>query len=396
MASRLALVVLAAFLLAGPAAADTIYEQKQSVDDRIGALQEKVAATRAREAAIRADLAEVTGQIQTLSQQVGDVSRHLAPLEHELVLRERKLNRLNALYQVLSQRLVYLREQYAQALGRLNQRLVALYESEQTDGIAIVLASGSFRDLLDAIDYARTISEQDKRIADEVGETKRQVRIARQRTRRLRDDVHQQARLIAVRVAQAREARDRLAASKAELEGAQARRRERLSDLSESEQDALGEMNALQKVSGELAARIRAAQAASAGSSGPADTTPSAAGLVWPVNGPVTSPFGWRWGRIHEGIDIAAPSGTPIQAAAAGRVIVASWIEGYGNLIVLDHGGGLATAYAHQSGFAVGLGQDVAQGQVIGYVGCTGHCFGPHLHFEVRVNGAAVDPLGYL
>jgi murein DD-endopeptidase MepM/ murein hydrolase activator NlpD len=99
---------------------------------------------------------------------------------------------------------------------------------------------------------------------------------------------------------------------------------------------------------------------------------------------------------MHEGIDIGAASGTPIRAAASGTVISAGWLGGYGNLIVIDHGGGLATAYAHMSGYAASSGQPVAQGQTIGFVGCTGHCFGSHLHFEVRVNGAPVDPLGYL
>jgi murein DD-endopeptidase MepM/ murein hydrolase activator NlpD len=125
-------------------------------------------------------------------------------------------------------------------------------------------------------------------------------------------------------------------------------------------------------------------------------STPSSAGLIWPVSGPVTSPFGMRWGRLHAGIDIGVPTGTPIRAAAAGTVIVCGYDGGYGNLVVLDNGGNLATAYAHQSQIAVTCGQHVEQGQTLGYVGCTGHCFGPHLHFEVRINGSAVDPLGYL
>ena len=99
---------------------------------------------------------------------------------------------------------------------------------------------------------------------------------------------------------------------------------------------------------------------------------------------------------MHEGIDIAAATGTPIRAAAAGTVIYAGWLGGYGNLTVIDHGGGVATAYGHQSSLAAGSGAFVAQGQVIGYVGSTGHSTGPHLHFEVRVNGVPQDPLGYL
>ena len=99
---------------------------------------------------------------------------------------------------------------------------------------------------------------------------------------------------------------------------------------------------------------------------------------------------------MHQGIDIGVPSGTPIHAAAAGTVIYCGWEEGYGNFVVIDHGGNLATAYGHQSSIAVACGQQVAQGQVIGYAGCTGHCTGPHVHFEVRINGNPVDPMGYL
>ncbi len=114
-------------------------------------------------------------------------------------------------------------------------------------------------------------------------------------------------------------------------------------------------------------------------------------GLIWPVNGPVVSGFGYRWGRMHEGIDIAVPAGTPIRAAASGSVVLQQGEAesgGYGNFTCLDHGGGLQTCYAHQSAVAVELGSECLPGDVIGYVGCTGHCFGDHLHFEVRVNGA--------
>ena len=165
------------------------------------------------------------------------------------------------------------------------------------------------------------------------------------------------------------------------------------SQVGESKKAFLHEAAGLSAASAALASRI---QGASGSYSPPSDSTPSAAGLIWPVSGPVTSPFGMRWGRMHEGIDIGVGYGTPIHAAASGRVIYAGWMEGYGNLVAIDHGRGMSTAYGHQSRIAVSNGQTVSQGQVIGYVGCTGHCFGPHLHFEVRINGTPVDPMGYL
>ena len=102
-----------------------------------------------------------------------------------------------------------------------------------------------------------------------------------------------------------------------------------------------------------------------------------------------------RWGRLHAGLDTAAPTGTPIYACWGGRVAVAGWQGGYGNAVVIDHGGGQATLYAHQSVIAVSVGQAVNAGQLIGYVGSTGNSTGPHLHFEVRVNGTPVDPAPY-
>jgi len=122
----------------------------------------------------------------------------------------------------------------------------------------------------------------------------------------------------------------------------------------------------------------------------------SSSGFIWPVNGRLSSPFGPRWGRMHNGQDIAAPTGTPIKAVKAGTVIKAGDGGGYGNLTIIDHGGGIVTAYAHQSRFGVGEGAQVQQGDVIGYVGSTGHSTGPHLHFEVRINGGARNPRAYL
>jgi len=124
--------------------------------------------------------------------------------------------------------------------------------------------------------------------------------------------------------------------------------------------------------------------------------------FIWPVVGPITSPYGYRLDPVthqyalHTGIDIGVPMGTPIHAAATGKVIVAQWLNGYGYTIIIDDGGGIANLYAHQERFAVSVGQDVQQGQVIGYAGMTGWATGPHLHFEIRIDGKPVNPAPYM
>lgn len=125
-------------------------------------------------------------------------------------------------------------------------------------------------------------------------------------------------------------------------------------------------------------------------------------GMIWPVNGEITSPFGWRThpifgsSRFHSGLDIAADYGVPIVAAQGGVVIESGWIGGYGNTVMIDHGGGIVTLYGHNQSLAVDVGQSVGQGQVIAYCGSTGNSTGPHCHFEVRLNGEPVSPYDYL
>lgn len=124
--------------------------------------------------------------------------------------------------------------------------------------------------------------------------------------------------------------------------------------------------------------------------------------FIWPVHGPITSPFGMRVDPIthkyslHAGIDIGVPTGTPIHAAAAGTVILAGWVTGYGYTVVLDHGDGITTLYAHQSRILVHDGETVSQGEVIGQAGMTGWATGPHVHFEIRIAAKPVNPIGYL
>jgi murein DD-endopeptidase MepM/ murein hydrolase activator NlpD len=221
------------------------------------------------------------------------------------------------------------------------------------------------------------------------------MRDLRHRTGKTKARVAAVTRVVRIRTEQQRSLKNQLIAQKQGLSAAQRGRRASLADVRADARHYASEAAALQAQSANLAAQIRSVQSTVTYSSSSSDSIPSASGFIWPVGGSVVSSFGWRWGRMHEGIDIAAGYGAPIAAAASGTVIYAGYMGGYGNLIIVDHGGGIATAYAHLSSFAVG-GGTVSQGQVLGYVGCTGHCYGPHLHFEVRVNGSAVDPLGYL
>jgi murein DD-endopeptidase MepM/ murein hydrolase activator NlpD len=387
---RLVLGAVALLAVAAPATAGII-DRKHSVDDRIAHLRERVAAAQQKEAALQHEIESASAQIQSLEQQVGDVSDRLAPLERELGLRELKLNRLNALFQIQSDRLAFLRLEYKTAVSRLNERLVQAYETDAPDALAVVLSSRSFGDMLDSFEFVQTVARYDRQIVREVGDARQQVTVALARTRRARATVHRQAEIVAVRVHQARLLRDQLVASRGQLEEIRSHKKASLDSLTAAERADAGEIDSLIAVSAALTAKIQAAQGHST-----VTRTVSASGLIWPVSAPMTSPFGWRWGRMHEGVDLGAPYGTPIAAAAAGTVIYAGWLGGYGNLTVIDHGGGLATAYGHQSRIGVSVGQSVAQGEIIGDVGSTGHSTGPHLHFEVRVNGQAVDPLGYL
>jgi murein DD-endopeptidase MepM/ murein hydrolase activator NlpD len=166
------------------------------------------------------------------------------------------------------------------------------------------------------------------------------------------------------------------------------------------EQAALDREEAqLQAVIAERRRKVAAQPGASAGagqSTAPNLGRVSGSGLIWPASGTVTSGYGARWGTVHKGIDVANATGTPIWAAAAGEVYHAGGFGGYGNAVLIDHGSGMTTLYGHMSRVAVGVGQQVTQGQVIGYIGSTGNSTGPHLHFEVRIGESPRDPAPYL
>jgi len=374
------IVVLLA--LAAPAAANHTAGHS-SLDDRI-------AQARAREATLTNQIGSLTTQIRDLEQQAGDVSTRLGSLERDLTLHRRRLDGINQLLRLQDEQLRFLKTQYRTATTRLSDRLVQIYENEQPSTVEIVLGARTLNEALDRIDYMSSVANQDALIVSEVANGRVRVRAARARTGTLRRSVEASTRVVAYRTEQVRALRDQLLSRRRSLAGTRANNQQALEQTQANEREWVDEANALSAASASVSATI------SSQSSAPTSSPPSSSGLIWPVSGPITSPFGLRWGSLHPGIDIGVGMGTPIHAAASGRVIVAAYSGGYGNLIVIDHGSGLATAYAHQSSMAASVGQQVTQGQVIGYVGSTGFSTGPHLHFEVRVNGSPVDPMGYL
>jgi murein DD-endopeptidase MepM/ murein hydrolase activator NlpD len=395
-AAAAVLPIVLVLLSAGTAAGDPGSE-KARVDSALGQLRGQASDADRRAGVLTEELSAVAGRVRELQTGVDAQQARLAVLESTLASAQARLAALDRTITRQTARLERLRGEYRVALARLEHRVRELYMTDGPDVLSFVLGTSSFVDILDNLELLGRIGRQDERIAARVRHARDGVAEARRRTRTARVE---QARVEAAAATAASEQRGvvtRLVASRDALVVARREKSATLASIQEDRESVLEEIHALEEQSAALAAQIREAQQQAASSSAPEVVPPSGNGMLgWPVSGPVTSGFGMRWGRMHEGIDIMCPTGTPVRAAAAGTVIYAGWLGGYGNLVVVDHGGGLSTAYAHNSAYASSVGQSVAAGQTIAISGNTGNSSGPHVHFEVRVNGNAVDPLGYL
>ena len=338
-------------------------------------------------------LSAVVAELEDAQAAVDDAQAGVSSLEAELSSARGRLDELTAVLGVQTHRLERLRAEYEKAVAILDARVRSAYIDEPPDMLAFLVSASSFDDVIDNLDFLTRLGRQDRRIAGQVEQARSRTAAERRATIATRKQQAATVSVIAARTDEARAARDRLAVDRDRLATVESLKQSALASNGETRADYLHEVDALAAQSAALGEQIRGAQQG-AGTTG--SGAPSSAGFIWPCDGVVVSGFGMRWGRMHEGIDIGCAYGTPNRAAAAGTVIYAGWLGGYGNLVVVDHGNGLSTAYAHASSILVGVGQTVAQGQTVSLVGSTGHATGPHLHFEVRVNGVAVDPLPYL
>jgi len=379
---------LCGLLLPAAASAAGKEEKLEKVEAKIGAAQE-------REGVLTSKIEAMGDEISALEGQVSALRNQEAVAEEELAAKQAELDRAEAELKKAVERLGTLRARLKRALVNLRERIVAIYTSGTGDLTEVILASEDYGDMVARTEYFEAIRESDEKLAE--------------RVRSLRDEAKKLVRARKIAKLTIEDARDDIAAKEQRLETTRSTLESREGDLLAARaqrRSALhgirGEIHEHEEVAADLRAEIAQEIAEATGGlplpAGPLPS-PSAAGLIWPIEGTVTSPYGYRWGRMHEGIDIAAAEGTPIRAAASGTVILMQTEAesgGYGNYTCIDHGGGLSTCYAHQSQFATSVGAHVNQGDLIGYVGNTGHSYGSHLHFEVRINGETTDPLGYL
>ncbi len=415
----LAAVLALALALSGGAGAQTAAD-KTKVDQQIDATKKQVDTASAEEQRLLGLIDASTTRKKALDAKVAAFDSQIATVQRQLDAAQSKVNIVEAQQRVTEARLDEARGALAAAKQELGRQAIAAYtgQSEAASYASMLLSSSSLGDLASKRSYMRAVvGSQTDAIAA---------------TEHLRDEVSDLGKELDASKAEAQVARDQVAAQRATLQtsrNAQASARaEVLAEIAQTDKlraeavarkdEFEAHLEDLEEESASITALLkqRAAEAAAAAaraatsttvagqSAGAAAAPTKAPGkLIVPVPGaPITSPYGYRihpiygTSRLHTGIDYGADEGTPIRAAADGVVVSAGWYGGYGNATIIDHGGGIATLYGHQSSMSVSAGQKVTQGQTIGRVGCTGDCTGPHVHFEVRVNGDPVNPANYL
>jgi murein DD-endopeptidase MepM/ murein hydrolase activator NlpD len=351
----------------------------QSLQQKLNTTQNKLSHTQAHAGVLTGRISHESSQLQRLTSQVAALRNREATVAAQLQQKQAELDTAQARLDALKLRL-------HDALRILEQRLVAIYESSEPDLISVLLQADGFDDLLARTQYLETLQHQDNDIVSRVRELRNEMQVTVNTVRTARDEIATRKHELDVTEAKLKQRTDELAAARHKQHATLERVRKQQDDLE-------GDLSDIsQKIAEQLGAGAGALPAGPIRAGGN--------GLIWPVNGPITSGYGPRnignGYEFHPGVDIGVPTGTPIRAAAAGTVSIAAPTGGYGNYTCIDHGGGLSTCYGHQERFLVSAGQEVAQGQIIGLSDCTGYCFGPHVHFEVRINGQTTDPLGYL
>lgn len=369
-------------------------------------IESKIKAQRDAVQATQAQLAQKRGELHAATIRVGNLQAQLAQTNASIDAVNVRLSDLGELQKSTQRKLWWNGIQLSAAQATLKRhddalrrRLVDAYEHGDTGYLAVLLAARSFSDFIERWQDVRLLIAANEREVRERKAAEGKVSAAQTALRAT------QAALDAQEQAQerAKDQLDSLASERANLVAvADAQRRHVASDVAQMENLTAGEEAQLEALIVERQKEIEAEREAARRAAGIVGTTTAPGALSWPVTGTITSPFGYRQNpfgggtEFHTGLDIAAPMGTTVTAAEGGTIISAGWYGGYGNYILIDHGGGMSTGYGHLSQIFVAAGQQVQKGQAIGAVGSTGMSTGPHLHFEVRLNGKPTDPAAYL
>ena len=375
--------------------------RQRDIDSQIKSLRSQVEEASAEEADVLDRLDEVAASKRSLDGQVAAVDAEIAAAEAALAAAAEQLGTVSADLQRAEAKFAATDTDLDAAKGELTERAVSSYIHQPGAQLAsLLLERQSFRELAAARDFLRSLVEAQAGSVERYRQLRATLDGERQSLAGMRDDVSGQRDLVAghrEELLQVRARQDRLRAQAAAEQG---RQQSLLGEVRGRVKEFEAQIASLKKESDAIGALLRARQKAQQQQSKAAPTGRGV--LAVPVPGAVTSTFGSRvhpifgTSRMHTGVDFSAPTGTPVRAAADGVVVVAGERGGYGNAVILDHGNTLATLYGHLSRIAVADGATVTKGQVIGYAGSTGYSTGPHLHFEVRVNGNPVDPLKYL
>lgn len=364
------------FLFLAPSQAnlfETLRQKLLEINNRIFHVKKQLTTTKKREKHA------ITKLIET--------ERRLGKTEKELEMNKRRLSYLQNNIQQLNLQIAREEKRLAQHHQQLNRRLVEFYKQGGRGGfLAVLLGVTDSFSLLARPYYLQKILREDKALFDAIKQEKEELA-------RRKAQLEKEKRVALELKQQQEEAKRRI----------EEERRQRLALLRDIQSKRIEYERALEELernSREIEAMLLAMEQTPEGQK--RLKTPWKGNFITPVRGRLTSRFGMRVHpiyhirKMHTGIDLSAPSGTPIKAVAGGTVVFSGWWGGYGKVVIIDHGGGISTLYGHCSALYVSKGQYVKQGQVIAEVGSTGLSTGPHLHFEVRKNGKPVDPLAFL
>jgi murein DD-endopeptidase MepM/ murein hydrolase activator NlpD len=373
--------LLPSLVAAGPTLQQRIEAQRTRTEQLRSQLHEK----RAELHAATLQYQDLQGQLDETNSAIGGVNARLTSLAYQQTSTQRKLD-WNATQLTAAQRSLKLHDDL------LKHRLVNIYEYGDLSYLNALVAAQSFSEFVERWEDFRLLIASNQRAVRERKAAEKRVAAIQADLERARFELENEERA----QEEARNQLDSLAGERQNLvELAATRRHNVASQVAEIENLTAAQEAELETLILERERELESQQRAAGISGG--GSAPSGS-FSWPVTGTITSPFGWRSNpfggapEFHQGLDIAAPTGTTVTAAAAGTVIMAQWYGGYGNYILIDHGGGYSTGYGHLSAIYVSNGQSVSRGQAIGAVGSTGQSTGPHLHFEIRIAGKPVDP----